>query len=174
MGFFYICHLSFSCAGQHKARLLQTRTVDLLLVACLFVLRPIYKNGPRQGIVPAAQMLNNHRSFLGAMCSNLCNNLAANRSPGSHVYENSHFCVQRYFLKNKNPVSESIHIKVYKNIKFNLDRCRFSETRPTRRICRSQHDQININQKLYIGFNLRQGIHRTVTHEGPGFSAPSG
>lgn len=59
-GFCYICPLSFLCAGQHKAGLLQNRTVGLLLVACLFVPRPIYKNSPRQGILPAAQPLNNY------------------------------------------------------------------------------------------------------------------
>lgn len=140
-GFCCICHLSFSCAGQHKAGLLQNIIVDLLLVDCLFVLRPIYKNSPRQGILPAAQPLNNYRSFLRAVFSNLCNNSAANHSHCSEVYESSHFSVWHcfcWFWKNKNRVSKGIpvHAKKIQNLAYRY-RCQFSKTRPSRR-CRTQ------------------------------------
>lgn len=133
MGMIYPCFLPWIllylssellvCWTTQSRGLLQNIIVDLLLVACLFVLRPIYKNSPRQGILPAAQPLNNYRSFLGAVFSSLCNNSAANHSHCSQVYESSHFSVWHCFcwvLINKNRVSKGIPVNAKKPTKFNL------------------------------------------------------
>lgn len=74
------------------------------------------------------------------------------------------------FFLNKNIVSKSIHVNVYKNTKFNFMGITASLVKPgpvryMQNSKGSQNGQININQKLYVGCRLGQGIQGTGTQQ---------
>lgn len=84
-------------------------------------------------------------------------------------------CAAQFFTKNT--VSKCIHVNACKNPKsewgslpVQWNRAHKSDTQSSKG---SQNGQININQKLYIGCKVRQGIQESGTHKEPSCPAPS-